>query len=66
MGTGDKMSNKVEELKGKAKEGIGDVTGNEQMEAEGKLEQAKAQGKQGMESAKDGVAGAFNDATDRR
>ncbi len=65
MGLGDKMSNRAEETKGRVKEGVGDATDNEQLEAEGKLDQLKAKGKQGVEDAKDGAAGAFNDATDR-
>ena len=36
MGTGDKISNKAEELAGKAKEAAGDVTGDADLEAEGK------------------------------
>ena len=38
MGLGDKISNKAEELAGKAKEAAGDVTDNERLEAEGKAE----------------------------
>lgn len=64
MGLGDKASNQAEESKGQVKEGFGKATGNEQMEADGKLDQAKANAKQGVESAKDGIADAFNDATD--
>lgn len=65
MGTDDKFKNKTEELGGKAKEGFGDLTGNEQLEAEGKMDQAKAKAKQGVEDVKDGAAEAFNDVTDR-
>ena len=49
----DKIENKAEELKGGAKEKIGKATGNEQAEAEGKLEQTKANLKQAGEKAKD-------------
>ena len=66
MGIGDDIGNKAEEFKGKAKEGVGDLTGNERMEAEGKLDQAKSQAKQGFENAKESVAETFNDATDGR
>lgn len=65
MGLGDKMSNRAEETKGRVKEGVGDATDNEQLEAEGKVDQLKAKGKQGVEDVKDGAAGAFNDSTDR-
>jgi len=49
----DKASNKAEELKGKTKETVGKATGNEQMEAEGKGDQAKGNLKQAGEKIKD-------------
>lgn len=64
MGLGDKISNAAEETLGKAKEGFGDATNNESLEAEGKMDQGKANAKQGVENVKDSAAGAFNDATD--
>lgn len=64
MGFGEDISNKAEELKGKAKESFGDMTDNERLEAEGKIDQAKANTKQGIEDVKDGAAEVFNDATD--
>jgi uncharacterized protein YjbJ (UPF0337 family) len=42
MGIGDKISNAAEELKGKVKETAGNATDNEELEADGKLDQAKA------------------------
>ncbi len=53
MGADDKMSNKAEELKGSAKEKIGDATGNEDMQAEGKADQASGNLKQAGEEIKD-------------
>jgi len=53
MGADDKMQNKGEEVGGKVKEGLGKVTGNESMEAEGKGDQAKANMKQAGEHVKD-------------
>lgn len=64
MADQDKIANKAEELIGQAKEGIGKTTGNEQLEAEGKLDQAKAAVKQGVEDIKDKVAETFNKLTD--
>ncbi len=64
MGLGDKISNAAEEALGKAKEGFGKATDNESLEAEGKMDQGKADAKQGFENVKDAAAGAFNDATD--
>ena len=55
MGLGDKINNKAEELKGKAKESAGDATGNEKLQAEGMLDQAKANLKQAGEKAKDAL-----------
>lgn len=46
MSAMDKMRNKAEELKGAAKERIGDRTHNEQMRGEGSAEQRKAKAKQ--------------------
>ncbi|WP_370949394.1 CsbD family protein [Amycolatopsis sp. cg5] len=53
----DKMENKAEELKGKAKEAVGDATGNEQWQAEGKADQAKGSLKQAGEKVKDAIKG---------
>ena len=56
MGLDDKIKNTAEDLGGKAKEAAGKVTGNENLEAEGKADQAKADLKQAGEKVKD----AFN------
>ena len=53
MGIDDKISNAAEEAVGKAKETIGDLTGNEELEDEGVKEQATAQAKQGVEKVHD-------------
>jgi uncharacterized protein YjbJ (UPF0337 family) len=53
------IRNKAEELTGKAKEKLGDVTGNEKMQAEGMADQAKAKAKQGVEDVKDAANDAF-------
>ena len=53
MGTDDKAANKAEELKGRAKEKLGDATDNEQWQAEGRAERAKGDLKQAGEKAKD-------------
>ena len=49
----DKLSNKVEELQGKGKEGVGSATGNRDLEAEGKTDQASGNLKQAGEKVKD-------------
>jgi len=53
MGTDDKARNKAEELKGQAKEGLGRATDDEDLEAEGRTDQAKSDVKQAGEKAKD-------------
>jgi uncharacterized protein YjbJ (UPF0337 family) len=53
MGTEDKARNKAEELKGRAKEQVGDATDNEQWQAEGRTEQSKSSLKQAGEKVKD-------------
>ena len=53
MGLGDKLSNKAEDLKGKGKEGYGDATGDDELKAEGKGDQASAAVKDAGEKVKD-------------
>jgi uncharacterized protein YjbJ (UPF0337 family) len=53
MGATDKFSNKAEELKGQAKQKVGDATDNEQLQAEGKMDEAKGDLKQAGEKVKD-------------
>jgi uncharacterized protein YjbJ (UPF0337 family) len=53
MGLDDKMANKAEEMQGKAKEAWGDATDDPGMEAEGKMDQGKANLKQAGEKVKD-------------
>ncbi|HEX5613613.1 MAG TPA: CsbD family protein [Acidimicrobiia bacterium] len=53
MGASDKIRNKVQETKGKIKEGVGDATDNESLEREGKADQAKGNLKQAGEKVKD-------------
>lgn len=53
MGTGDKISNAFDKAKGKTKEGVGDATDNESMQAEGQADQTEANAKQMGEKAKD-------------
>jgi len=53
MGADDKLQNSGEDLQGKAKEAAGKLTDNEQLEAEGKGDQAKSDIKQAGEKVKD-------------
>lgn len=53
-------NNKGEELKGRAKEAGGDLTGDEDMKREGKADQASAKVKDAADDAVDKVKGVFN------
>ncbi|MGI8757931.1 MAG: CsbD family protein [Acidimicrobiales bacterium] len=53
MGFDDKVSNKVQDVKGKAKETGGKATDDEELEAEGKSDQKKAALKDVGEKVKD-------------
>ena len=57
MGYEDQASNKIDDLGGKAKEGLGKVTDNEELEAEGKTDQAKSSVKEGARKVKEGLSG---------
>jgi uncharacterized protein YjbJ (UPF0337 family) len=53
MGADDKLKNKGEEMSGKVKEATGTVPDDESLEAEGKMDQSKADLKQAGEKVKD-------------
>ncbi|MDJ0394744.1 CsbD family protein [Rhodococcus sp. G-MC3] len=56
MGLDDKISNKTEDLGGKAKEATGSVTGNKDLKNEGKGDQVSASVKDGAEKVKDAAS----------
>lgn len=53
MSAKDKFENATDEKVGQAKEAVGKATGDEETEAEGKVDQAKANLKQAGEKVKD-------------
>ena len=53
MGLADKAKDKAEELAGKAKTTVGDKTDNPDLEAEGRMQESKADVKQAGENVKD-------------
>jgi uncharacterized protein YjbJ (UPF0337 family) len=61
MGTDDKFENAADEKMGEVKETFGKATDNEDLEAEGKGDQTKANVKQAGENVKD-AAGKVKDA----
>jgi uncharacterized protein YjbJ (UPF0337 family) len=61
VGTGDKIDNQAEVLKGKLKEGAGQVSDDPALEAEGQGDQAKGHVKQAGEKVKDAVKDVFGE-----
>ena len=53
MGADDKAQNKVEEIRGDAKEKIGAATGDDSLRRQGERDQSKANLKQAGENVKD-------------
>ena len=53
MGADDKIKNAADEAMGHAKEGVGKVTDNENLENEGRADQADANLRQAGENVKD-------------
>ncbi|MFB9310636.1 uncharacterized protein YjbJ (UPF0337 family) [Agromyces hippuratus] len=58
MSAKDDIGNTADRMTGKVKEGIGKMTDNERLEAEGKADQVKADAKKAADKVKD----AFDDA----
>ena len=55
MGIDDKAENNSQDLKGRAKEAAGSITGNDDLKNEGRGDQAEASAKQAGEKVKDAV-----------
>jgi uncharacterized protein YjbJ (UPF0337 family) len=55
------MDGKVDDLKGRAKEAAGDLTNNDDLKREGKVDQAAGKVKQKVEGAKDWVEDKVDD-----
>ncbi|RSM85765.1 CsbD family protein [Kibdelosporangium aridum] len=62
MSTFDKAKDKAEQLGGKAKEGLGDATDNEELEAEGKRDQVTGEVKEAGHDVRDKAAAKIHDA----
>ncbi len=54
---GSEENHTGEKLVGKVKEGLGNLTGNDKLKAEGQTDQAKASAKQGVDDIKDAAHG---------
>ena len=59
------MADRGDQLAGKVKEGVGKVTGNEELESEGRKEDHREETKQNLEEAGDKVAGAVEGVKDK-
>jgi uncharacterized protein YjbJ (UPF0337 family) len=57
MSANDKLSNKIDDMGGKAKEAVGNVTGDDDTRSEGKSDQAKSNLKDAGEKVKDAFKG---------
>jgi uncharacterized protein YjbJ (UPF0337 family) len=57
MGFTDKVSNKIQELRGRVKRNSGEITGNRNLQAEGTADETKAHLKQTGEKIKDTLRG---------
>ena len=55
MGLDDKADNKGQDLKGRAKEAAGSLTGDDDLKNEGRGDQAESSVKQAGEKAKDAI-----------
>jgi uncharacterized protein YjbJ (UPF0337 family) len=64
MSAENKFENATEKLGGQAKEGFGKITGDKEIETEGKADQASASIKDKIEDAKDTFKGALNKLAD--
>lgn len=61
MGIDDKAKHAAEDVAGKVKEGWGRLTDDERLEAEGKVDQAKAAVKKAADDAEDAAKDVFRD-----
>jgi uncharacterized protein YjbJ (UPF0337 family) len=63
--TRDRAEGMFDEGKGKVKQGVGDLTDNEQMQGEGKVDELKGKGEQAVGDLKD-AAGDMKDNLERK
>ena len=59
------LESKFDEIKGSVKEGLGKLTGDNSLEAEGLAEQVVSKVKESAEGAKDAVEGAIDSVKDK-
>lgn len=59
------MADRGDQLAGKVKEGVGKLTGDEDLESEGRQEDHREQTKQNIDEAGDKIAGAVEGVKDK-
>ena len=59
------MEGKAEDIKGRAKEALGDLTDDDELKREGKLDQATGSIKEKLDDAKEWVEDKVDDVRDR-
>ena len=59
------MGGTTDDMKGRAKEAVGDLTDNDELKREGKVDRAAGAAKNKVEDAKDWVEDKIDDARDR-
>ena len=59
------MEGKAEDIKGHAKEAVGDLTDDDELKREGKLDQATGSIKEKLDDAKEWVEDKVDDVSDR-
>lgn len=59
------MTDRSDQLAGKVKEGVGKLTGNDELESEGRREDHAEQTKQNIEEAGDKISGAAQGVKDK-
>jgi uncharacterized protein YjbJ (UPF0337 family) len=65
MGTFDQAKDKAEQVVGKIKEKLGEVTGNEELADAGRRDQLEGEAKEAGHDLRDKAAGAVHDAKER-
>ena len=60
--TTDKVKGATNEAIGKAKQGIGEATGNERLQGEGVIQEVKGKGQKALGDAKEATKDAINEA----
>jgi uncharacterized protein YjbJ (UPF0337 family) len=60
----NRFEGKVDEVEGRAKSAVGNITGDDKLKGEGEMDQAKGKIKQGIADAKDKISEAVDKVTD--